>query len=58
MLYKSSFSDFMDQFLATHPDVKFSRVTLRQTWWRCPLSDEELKSFEASSIPQKPYVYE
>lgn len=58
MLYKSSFSDFMDQFLAMHPDIKLSRTALRRSRWHCTLSDEELKSFKASKVLQKPYVYE
>jgi len=48
----------MDHFLVTHPDIKYSRATSRRNGWRCTLSDEELKSFKASSILQKPYVYE
>lgn len=58
MLYKSSFGSFMDRFLETHPDIKASRMLLRQTWWCRSLNDEALKSFKASSVPQKPYVYE
>jgi hypothetical protein len=54
MLYKSSFGSFMDRFLETHPDIKASRMLLRQTWWCRSLNDEALKSFKASSVPKKP----
>ena len=57
-LYKSEFTEFMEEFLQQHPDQVEARYTLPKTWWDRDLDADELKGFRAAAQPAKPYPYQ
>ncbi|MDC7689504.1 DUF3460 family protein [Vogesella indigofera] len=57
-MYQSEFTQFMNDFLAKNPQVESERRELRLTWWDRKLDLEDLRRWNASRVPQKPYVYQ
>ncbi|GGX86844.1 hypothetical protein ACG97_07090 [Vogesella sp. EB] len=57
-MYQSEFTQFMNDFLAKNPQVESERRELRLTWWDRKLDLEDLRRWNASKVPQKPYVYQ
>ncbi|MDC7713386.1 DUF3460 family protein [Vogesella sp. LYT5W] len=57
-MYQSEFTQFMNDFLAKNPQVDSERRELRLTWWDRKLDLEDLRRWNASKVPQKPYVYQ
>ncbi|GHD75229.1 DUF3460 family protein [Vogesella fluminis] len=57
-MYQSEFTRFMNDFLAKNPQVESERRELRLTWWDRKLDLEDLRRWNASKVPQKPYVYQ
>lgn len=57
-MYQSEFTQFMNDFLAKNPQVESERRELRLTWWDRKLDLEDLRRWNASNVPQKPYVYQ
>jgi len=57
-MYQSEFTQFMNDFLAKNPQVDNERRELRLTWWDRKLDLEDLRRWNESKVPQKPYVYQ
>ncbi|TDR80382.1 DUF3460 family protein [Paludibacterium purpuratum] len=57
-MYQSDFTKFMQEYLASNPQVDSDRQALRLTWWdRQPDLDDQ-RRWRESRVPQKPYVYQ
>jgi hypothetical protein len=57
--YVSEFTQFMNGFLADHPQVAQSRVEGRALLWdKTPVDLDERARADASRVAQKPYPYQ
>jgi hypothetical protein len=57
-MYQSDFTKFINTYLQQHPEVESQREPLRLTWWDRQLDLDEVRRWNASKVPQKPYVYQ
>ena len=57
--YVSEFTQFMDQFLKTNPDVAKGQVEGRALLWdKAPINLDERARQDQSAVAQKPYPYQ
>lgn len=56
--YVSDFDQFMDRYLATHPDVGLQRRRGWDLWWDHQVDLGEIEKQRADTVPVKPYSYE
>jgi len=56
--YVSEFQQFMDGYLARHPEVEQDRKRAWYNWWDQRVDLDELDKQRADSVPDKPYHYE
>ncbi len=56
--YVSDFEQFMDGFMAEHPEVEEDRRTGWYIWWDHRVDLDELEKQRQSDVPEKPYHYE
>jgi len=57
-MYQSDFTRFMNAYLEQHPELEPQREANRLTWWDRQVDFDDLRRWEASKVPQKPYVYQ
>ncbi|MES2320124.1 MAG: DUF3460 family protein [Pseudomonadota bacterium] len=56
--YVSEFEQFMDNFIATHPEAERNRRRGWGIWWDHRVDLDELDKQHADEVPVKPYHYE
>ena len=56
--YISEFDQFIDGFLAQHPEVEEDRQRGWYIWWDHRVDLDELDKQRKDSVPDKPYHYE
>lgn len=56
--YVSDFEQFMDGFIAAHPEVEEDRMRGWYIWWDHRVDLDELDKQHADEVPDKPYHYE
>lgn len=56
--YVSEFDQFLDTFLAQHPEIKEDRQRGWYIWWDHRVDLDELDKQRANSVPVKSYGYE
>ena len=56
--YVSEFDQFMDGFLARHPEVEEDRQRGWYIWWDHRVDLDELDKQRKDTVPEKPYHYE
>lgn len=57
-MYQSEYTQFMRELLASQPELTVERENNRSTWWMRHSNREDQRCWQASSIPQKAYVYQ
>jgi hypothetical protein len=56
--YESEHTQFMRKLLEQKPQVETEQKKSRAIWWdKTPAQLDERRVMDASSVPQKPYVY-
>lgn len=56
--YQSDATQFLNQYLAQHPEEAEQRLHNRGLLWDVELNPEEQAQFAAAAIPKKPYTYQ
>jgi hypothetical protein len=56
--YTSEFTDFMNGFLASHPEVEEDRRRGWRIWWERKVDLKELEQARADTVPRQPYHYD
>ncbi|MCM2340879.1 DUF3460 family protein [Rhodoferax sp.] len=56
-LYKSEFTEFLDQLVAKDPGIEARQREGRELLWDKPVDREALQEFRAAQVAQQPYVY-
>jgi hypothetical protein len=56
--YTSEFGQFMNNYLARHPEVEEDRQRGWYIWWDHRIDFDELERQRHSAVPEKPYHYE
>lgn len=56
--YVSDFEQFMNRFIAEHPEVEQDRRRGWSIWWDHRVDLDELDKQRADQVPEKPYHYE
>ena len=56
--YVSEFEQFMQGYLASHPEAERERRRGWNIWWDHRVDLDELDKQRADSVPEKPYHYE
>lgn len=56
--YVSEFEQFMDGYLARHPEVEQDRQRGWYIWWDHRVDLDELDKQRENALPVKPYVYD
>lgn len=56
--YVSEFEQFMDDYLARHPDVQEDRQRGWYRWWDHRVDLDELDKQRENALPVKPCVYD
>ncbi|MFB9245608.1 DUF3460 family protein [Massilia antarctica] len=56
--YLSEFEQFMQGFLAQHPEVEVDRQRGWDIWWDHRIDLDELDKQRENELPVKPYVYD
>jgi len=57
-IYESEHTIFMREWMKQHPEELIEQERGRALWWDKPQKLEQLKTDEASKVPQKPYYYD
>lgn len=56
--YESGHTQFMREWLASHPEQREEKLAGRRLWWdRGAQSLDDLRRSRESKVPQKAYVY-
>ncbi|MDO4433573.1 MAG: DUF3460 family protein [Alysiella sp.] len=56
--YQSDTTQFLNDYLAQHPEEAEQRLKNRGLLWDVTLNPEEQANFEAAKLPKKPYTYQ
>lgn len=56
--YQSDITQFLNEYLANHPEEAEQRLKNRGLLWDVTLNPEEQKQFAAAKIAKKPYTYQ
>lgn len=56
--YKSEISNFIDELKAKKPTLEAEQRAGRALLWDRQLDRQSLADWDASSVPQQPYVYQ
>lgn len=56
-LYKSEFTEFLDQLVAKDPCIEARQREGRELLWDKPVDREAWQEFRAAQVAQQPYVY-
>ena len=56
--YQSEATQFLNEFIAQHPEEAEQRLKNRQLLWDVELNAEEQQAFAESRIAKKPYTYQ
>jgi hypothetical protein len=56
-LYKSEFTEFLDQLVAKDPGIEARQREGRELLWDKPVDREAWQEFRAAQVAQQPYVY-
>jgi hypothetical protein len=57
-MFQSDFTKFINAYLEQHPEVSAQRQDLRLTLWDRTVDIDAQRRWNASRVPQKPYVYQ
>jgi len=57
-IYESEHTKFMREWMKQHPEELLEQERGRALWWDKPQKLEQLKTDEASNVPQKAYYYD
>lgn len=55
--YTSEFTDFMNDFLSSHPKVREGRKLGWRIWWERKVDLREAERVQADTVPRRPYHY-
>ena len=56
--YQSEATQFLNEFIAQHPEEVEQRLKNRQLLWDVELNADEQQAFAESRIAKKPYTYQ
>ena len=56
--YQSEATQFLNEFIAQHPEEAEQRLKNRQLLWDVELNADEQQAFAESRIAKKPYTYQ
>ena len=56
--YQSEATQFLNEFIAQHPEEAEQRLKNRQLLWDVELNADEQQAFAESHIAKKPYTYQ
>ena len=56
--YQSEAAQFLNEFIAQHPEEAEQRLKNRQLLWDVELNADEQQAFAESRIAKKPYTYQ
>jgi hypothetical protein len=56
--YESDLTRFIRELKAKQPDLERGQREGRAIWWDKELDREQLERWQASKVPQQPYVYQ
>ena len=57
-MYESDITRFLRELKQKKPDLERTQQEGRAIWWDKELDREQLKRWQESKVPQKPYVYQ
>lgn len=57
-MYESEMTQFMREFLQSHPEELEVRRTGRALWWDRPQDPEQQRNAAEARVPQKAYYYQ
>lgn len=56
--YESDLTRFIRELKSKQPDLERKQREARAIWWDKDLDPEQLRRWQESKVPQKPYVYQ
>jgi len=56
--YESDLTRFIRELKSKQPDLERKQREARAIWWDKDLDAEQLRRWQESKVPQKPYVYQ
>ena len=56
--YESDLTRFIRELKSKRPEVERKQREGRAIWWDKDLDPEQLRRWQESKVPQKPYVYQ
>jgi len=56
--YESDLTSFIRELTSRQPDLEREQREGRAIWWDKELDPEQLRRWQQSKVPQRPYVYQ